>query len=749
MDPIAQFLQSAPSPQSVSATGRAAKKLFLPVFTNAHSRLTLTQMNKGFITYDDLLQSLNYALNGGSEITASPEVTVYAGVIYESSFQPAMLGKGPGFILSRDLTGNEANFLRAVVQVLMQHSNGKENLIVEDFKVDVAAFLKKAGSSPPTAFYDQQQPPQQNYAPALSPAPLPVTSSAKLGQVGQVPPNRFYSSTTAPSVPPITTSGFGSNPSLSMDFQNRSTFNPAPTADRTPYNQFNGSGMANSPSAFAHQQLQQQQYTPSSNGHNNGQGYHSFGANPPHWSKTPTHRSNFPGQRMGLDNFAAANVAGGASGVGGLSIPRDIEKSEPIIRLLAHLRKSGMDILFPQIIHDKILMCIYVAMTCTSSLTHRELIDMVMSIKDSHVLTQIDTISKTKIRGVLALLKHGQLFLTKGEEGEAVQLYLAEDIRSFRDLREKHDAFLSTWILQHHLYIPAVLKGELLWQLDPETKLLRLEELKGLEQTVEHYYLNVYQPSFSQSDASSGGGGASPSMGMSNNNRQIPLSSSNGWSDMNYNVSNVGNVPVGISPRAVGNDSFSNTMNPPGFSNASRVIGGSAISNSNNNNLNGEGLNYSSLFSSGSSALQMKGSNMQFDVASNGSLQQPNNGLFLGGAEDKQIDLNKKENFLGSNAVAVAERDNNYSYWASTTEHRSESLLNNANGNNRFSEHSIFSSNDLDALIDRPPAPVRANSKNASNPSSPPMSSPHLSSPNGVRKEFNPSVLNASETPLF
>ena len=37
-----------------------------------------------------------------------------------------------------------------------------------------------------------------------------------------------------------------------------------------------------------------------------------------------------------------------------LSIGAEIERNEPIIRLLAHIRKAGMDILFPQMIHDKV-----------------------------------------------------------------------------------------------------------------------------------------------------------------------------------------------------------------------------------------------------------------------------------------------------------------------------------------------------------------------------------------------------------
>lgn len=35
----------------------------------------------------------------------------------------------------------------------------------------------------------------------------------------------------------------------------------------------------------------------------------------------------------------------------------DIEKSEPIVRLLAQMRKVGMDMLFPQTVHDKVISC--------------------------------------------------------------------------------------------------------------------------------------------------------------------------------------------------------------------------------------------------------------------------------------------------------------------------------------------------------------------------------------------------------
>jgi hypothetical protein len=115
---------------------------------------------------------------------------------------------------------------------------------------------------------------------------------------------------------------------------------------------------------------------------------------------------------------------------------------------------------------------------------------MIMAVKETRLLSQLDNISKTKIRGVLALFKQGQLFLTHGEEGEAVQLFFNESIRSFKELRDQHDTFVIHWMNINHLFVPNHLKSEIVWQLDSETKTLRLEELKGLEVTIEHFFLS-------------------------------------------------------------------------------------------------------------------------------------------------------------------------------------------------------------------------------------------------------------------
>lgn len=128
------------------------------------------------------------------------------------------------------------------------------------------------------------------------------------------------------------------------------------------------------------------------------------------------------------------------------------------------------------------------AIRSSSTPAHRELIDMVMAVREADKITQLDHVSKTKVRGVLALLKHGELLITQGAEGEPVRLYLAPGINTFRDLRERHDVFLSRYMLEHHLFVPAILKSELVWHFEEETRARRLDALDQLVAQLHFFY---------------------------------------------------------------------------------------------------------------------------------------------------------------------------------------------------------------------------------------------------------------------
>lgn len=65
-----------------------------------------------------------------------------------------------------------------------------------------------------------------------------------------------------------------------------------------------------------------------------------------------------------------------------------------LTNFLAQIRKIGMDILFPQNIHDKVLICIFVALQKNKCLAHRELIDLVILVNSQTHYGSTDTVTK-------------------------------------------------------------------------------------------------------------------------------------------------------------------------------------------------------------------------------------------------------------------------------------------------------------------------------------------------------------------
>lgn len=115
---------------------------------------------------------------------------------------------------------------------------------------------------------------------------------------------------------------------------------------------------------------------------------------------------------------------------------------DDLTKFLASIRKIGMDMIFPPRVHDKVLACVLLAFDRKQFLAHRELIDVVMDINSAGLLAQPESVTKTKIRGVLALLKHADVLMTQSPDGTPVKLKKSEAVSSFRILRKIHDDFL-------------------------------------------------------------------------------------------------------------------------------------------------------------------------------------------------------------------------------------------------------------------------------------------------------------------
>jgi hypothetical protein len=306
LEPVEQFLQAG------------NRKFSFLMLINAHSRLSLLQMNKGNVSFEDIVQCLN--LGSGPEVT-SVELNAHAALIYEGALVPVLTTKGPLLRLSKELLANDANFLKAVITVMYAHGGGVEHPAIEDFKIEATKFLKKSistvSSAPSEAISNNNN---QSFVPQS------LSESVENNIMNRPSSMSLGGSTTTTGgdlsiqTKPMTTADSFSQ-SLQQQQQQqqplvpgRISALPSPSVASQLY-----SSNVSSVSGMNPSQQQQQQM---------------FNTNNPNFG-APVRRFSDP----------IEEARGPIS---------DIEKTEPIIRLLAHIRKEGMDILFPQIIQDKV-----------------------------------------------------------------------------------------------------------------------------------------------------------------------------------------------------------------------------------------------------------------------------------------------------------------------------------------------------------------------------------------------------------
>jgi hypothetical protein len=135
------------------------------------------------------------------------------------------------------------------------------------------------------------------------------------------------------------------------------------------------------------------------------------------------------------------------------------------------------------------MLIIYVALKCCGPVTHRELMNAVVLVQGARILSQIEDISKTKIRALFCMLKNSRAMIKADGEGESVKIHFGKGITSFRQFRERQDSFINKCCTLQQICIPYEMKGDIIWQLDSVTMSLRVEELRLLEEAIQEFLL--------------------------------------------------------------------------------------------------------------------------------------------------------------------------------------------------------------------------------------------------------------------
>lgn len=115
---------------------------------------------------------------------------------------------------------------------------------------------------------------------------------------------------------------------------------------------------------------------------------------------------------------------------------------------------------------------------------------MVMAVKDANIISNLEFVSKSKVRGMLSLLKHCHVLLTqvKGPGEQPGYLYLAQAVTSFQVMRDWHDDYLLKFMQKLPLTLPESYITEMVWRYNNQEKFLRLENVEKLMHKLSSFF---------------------------------------------------------------------------------------------------------------------------------------------------------------------------------------------------------------------------------------------------------------------
>eukprot|EP01031_Cornospumella_fuschlensis_P043143 gene43143-52732_t len=162
MDPIEFFIKSN-------------RRFSVNSFLNTHARLVVIQANQGHITYDDVVKTLSVPSSASSP---GPDISAYAGVLYEAVFMPIVTKKGivAHKLLPESLNSDQALIDRIVLALTSHCSSPADLACVEEFKRE-AQGSTLSSAAPSTIQPQQQLQGNTHISPASSSNAIPESES--------------------------------------------------------------------------------------------------------------------------------------------------------------------------------------------------------------------------------------------------------------------------------------------------------------------------------------------------------------------------------------------------------------------------------------------------------------------------------------------------------------------------------------------------------------------------------------------
>lgn len=399
--------------------------LALPIFINVHSRLSIVQMRKNEINYDDIVECVQITRNFEDGFKPE-ELHLYAGIIYEAVAKTKFSAHGPRLIMKKELIGNDENYFRELLRILSdnllkdkpQASNAENSKTdiegeipdekkvatsdqmdestkedkatkdeAEDLKTEVETIAKDPENSTDSTqlralsmiqslkkdmekFLGKPLSPKASNPEKINPLNLQKESQPlPLSQPSMAPQVKIPSQVT--SLPPAPAPALAPAPAPTMNEFNFNNYNPPfpgnapsfPSSASFPskenftrpqssqwevlQNDFNRSGLMNKVGGG----IGNEEFNNSFNFPQNRSSFDPsyYNSSRPMMTKPTVSAQQFQQQQLLQQQFQQQLSSSGPMSVAA------IEKNEGMIKFLAYVRKGGMDILFPQLLHDKVI----------------------------------------------------------------------------------------------------------------------------------------------------------------------------------------------------------------------------------------------------------------------------------------------------------------------------------------------------------------------------------------------------------
>jgi len=499
-DPIQSFL---------SGSSSRKPKLSLSALINAHARLSMMQMRKGNVSYEDIIQTLRLCLDGKTNDYGDKledDIDAYGGLLYAVVLTPVFRSGSSAsnqFLLQmkQDLLGNESAFIHTILKAIRDRTTA-ENPVVIAFEKDASNYLTSIGLTLETGETNNNnnnnKPPMIAQIPAVGVAEAAVVtpperperphmfhkrnSCANIQVISEKPPvvptanpvtttSMMMSATVPP--PPERITVFErthSNSTISTITTEKSPPVPVPNLPPRPFVFEKQHTNTSTISAIT----EEEEYMPRSSSPfemeesgimaNRSSVTSPIPGDPLDTNNSTANNSNsndlnITDSNNNSNETNANDITGNEDGTGDST-----SRHDPVSQFLSQIRRYGMVVLLPQQLHDQILTCFYVVLKILDRpMAHRDLTQILLDVKDSGHVPDLQALSATKIRGVLQLLKQSNVISSK-VNGDSTRLSLSKEISHFVQFRQRHDQFILAYMIKHHVHVPEEYKYELVWE---------------------------------------------------------------------------------------------------------------------------------------------------------------------------------------------------------------------------------------------------------------------------------------------